>query len=412
MGQKAAGLDFGTTKIAALIGDVDEESNSNTKIVGVGKAPPEGLDGSRLSNPRKAASEVRKALGQAQEMASTEIDFLYAGIGPSQLTRREASGTVSIRRRKSIIDQEDVERCLEVAKPDRLPRGQRVIEITPLQFSVDGQQGITNPVGMKGRRLDVKLSIFACPENVARNLISCIKSAELQLSRLVPKPVASAEAVLTPMEKKQGVIMMDIGGGNTDVAVFQRNHIRTVYSVPLGGKHITNDLSACLNTTLENAERIKLSEPLLKDQPQGKFLLPEEIEVQDTSENRIKIARSQLKDITAARLEEIFEMSFQAVRESGLKNPTSLRLVLTGGGSLLEDLPAFVENEYGLQVRIASGSANVEGLTDVVQNPIYTTAIGLINYGIKRRRKLPSPFSHPLNQAVSNVERWLKDLFG
>jgi cell division protein FtsA len=373
------GLDIGTTKIAAVIARLDEYNMLN--IAGVGTAPSYGLRRGVVINIEKTVDSIVKAIDQAQLMAGTHVSEVYAGIAGDHIRSINSKGVIAVGGKDKIITASDVERVVDAARAIALPMDREIIHILPQEFIVDDQEGIKNPLGMAGTRLECEVHIVTAASSSVQNIVNCVKRAGHSVHEIVLEPYASSLAVLDDDELDLGVAIMDIGGGTTDIAVFFDGSIRFTSVIGIGGQHVTNDLSHGLRTPMEQAEEIKMKygcamQSLIE---QDELVLVPGIHGRAPRE----IARSVLSAIIEPRLEEMFAMALREFEKSGMYDSIGAGMVLTGGASLLPGTIDLAERILGLPVKI--GIPNVSGgLVETVKSPIYATAVGLIQYAIKR----------------------------
>lgn len=370
-----AAVDIGTTKFCALIG---KQSNENIEITGVGKAEARGIENGSITNGDEATNALQKAIIQAEEMATAKINSVFVNVTGNHLQSQGVTGTVSIAHRDRIIRPADVDRVIDVAMEETGERNGKIVYVAPQQFSVDNQNGITNPVKMRGRRLDVQLEVVTGSATSIRNLTRCVSKMGLEIDQLVPEPIASANAVLTPLERDQGTTLLDIGGSTSGLAMFKNNRMQHSKTIPVGGNHITKDLTAGLNATFETAEKIKISYGIPPTSTGGKFTVEDEIEVPTVSGPSCKIQMSTIREIIGKRIEGLTDRVVAELKETGFHNMTGLGVVITGGSAQLKGLIDFLSHRYSFKVRKNGRPSDIHGLKDVIANPSYATAIGLL----------------------------------
>lgn len=370
------GLDIGTTKIVALVGNV---ANGSIEVVGIGQAPSRGLEKGVVVDIGQTTNSIRKAIRKAEKMADVRIDSVYAGIAGKHIDSINNSGTVSINRSDRVIRSDDVSRVIETAKAiQQVPPEAEMIHIIPRQFIVDGQEGITDPVGMTGTRLEVDVHIVTGASTAVHNVVRCLETLDIGIDQIVLEPLASSYAVLSSAEKELGVVLMDIGGGTTDLAVFRNGDIWFSKVIPIAGEHITNDITVGLQTPLEAAEEIKIQSgtPLVDEVGDD-----ERVEVATVGGDKKKrVSRKKLAKVIEPRVEEIFDLAVQEVEDAGYRDLVPSGVVLTGGTALLKGIVEFANRRYGLPVRRGKNPQGVHGLRDVIESPIYATSVGLLKY--------------------------------
>ncbi len=374
------GLDVGTTKVVALVGNIIDGS---IEIIGLGKAESHGLEKGVVVDIGRTISSIRKAVEEAENMADVKISSVYVGIAGKHITSINNSGTVSINRPDRIITEDDVRRVVETAQAIQLPPESEMIHVIPRQYIVDGQDGITDPVGMTGTRLEVDVHIVTGAITAVHNLVRCVEALGIGIEQIVLEPLASSMAVLSSAEKELGVILMDIGGGTTDISVFRGGDIWFSKVIPIAGEHITNDITVGLQTPIEEAELIKktagtaLVDSVSED---------EKIEVATIGGDEKKmVSRKKLAKIIEPRVEELLDLGMQEVEDAGYRDLVPAGLVLTGGTSLLDGIAEFAAQRYGIPVRRGKIPQGIHGLRDIVESPIYATAIGLLRYAVESR---------------------------
>jgi cell division protein FtsA len=408
-----AGLDVGTTKICALIGEL---SASGVDIIGIGQHPSRGLRKGMVVNIESTVEAIKRAVAEAEQMAGVEIESVYASIGGGHLTGVNSQGVVAIQSRTREVAAPDVERVLEVARDLHLPPDREILHVLTQAFSVDEQDGIREPIGMLGHRLGVGIHLVTGAVAAAQNVVRSVNRAGLTVKDLVLQPLASAESVLTPDERDLGVIVVDVGGGTTDVALFRENAVWHTAVIPLGGDHITNDIAVGLRTPAADAEELK---KLYGCAQTALSLEDETIDVSSIGGRKARVlSRQTLSRIIQARVEEIFALVAKGVRQAGLEDAATGGVVVTGGVSVMEGVPELGESIFDLPVRRGIPKW-VGGFYDRVESPVYATAVGLVLAGARRDRQngtgsgmlgmgegLPG-----VGRAVRRVREWVTQLF-
>ncbi|MEJ5348309.1 MAG: cell division protein FtsA [Desulfosoma sp.] len=367
------GLDLGTTKVCVVVGEMTPEG---IDIVGVGTTPSVGMRGGVVVNIDQTVNAIRKAVSEAERMAGCQISSVYASVGGTHITSLNSHGVIAIKSRE--VTPTDVQRVLEAARAIAMPFDRRVLHVLPQQFIVDDQEGIQDPLGMSGVRLEAKVHIVTGVSSALQNIVKCCERAGLHVLDIVMESLASSESVLDPDEKHLGVALVDMGGGTTDVAVFREQAIRYSSVIGLGGNHITSDISVGLRTAIDEAEKIK--------RQYGCALIdrvdPQEVIAVGSvgGQKPRELARSILAEIIEARVEEILKVTELELIRSGYMEFLHAGVVLTGGVSLLPGIRDLAERVFDLPVRIGI-PYRFGGLGDVVKNPVYATATGLLLYG-------------------------------
>jgi cell division protein FtsA len=375
------GLDIGTTKIAAVIGEVEE--SGGLKIVGLGTAPAEGLKRGVVINLEQTINSIIKAVQDAELMAGVKVDSLYAGIAGDHIRSINSRGVIAVTKAEKEIGQAEIDRAIEAAKTVAIPMDREIIHVLPQEFTVDDQPGIKDPRGMSGTRLEVEVHIVTGSVTSAQNIHRSIKRAGYELLDLVLEPLATSKALLEPEEIELGATLVDIGGGTTNMAIFYDGCIRHTAVISLGGRNVTNDLAIGLRTPVEQAEELKKSYGCAL----SSLTDPEEmIKVPGVGSKEPKeVSRSILAAIIEPRMEEIFSLALREIKKSNFADILASGIVLTGGGSLLEGVEDLAEQVFDMPVRKGKVKG-VSGLLDIAENPMNSTAIGLILYGLNNNK--------------------------
>lgn len=375
-GRIITGLDIGTTKVCAVI--VKEDLNGRLNVMGIGSSPSFGLRKGVVVNIDQTVQSIRQAINEAERMAGVEVESVYVGIAGDHIRSLNSKGVVGISRDDHEITPEDVERAISAAKALALPIDREIIHVIPQEFIVDDQDGIREPVGLSGVRLEVEVHVVTAAVTSAQNIVKSVERAGYQVEEIVLEPLASSLAVLDEDERNLGVALVDLGGGTTDIAMFFEGHIRHTSVVALGGQSVTNDIAIGLRTPPEQAETIKLEHGTAMSSMIDKN---ETLTVPGVG-GRVPrvISRSVLADIIQPRMEEILNLTYQEMQKSDLLNLMAAGAVITGGGALLSGVVELSEYLWNLPVKMGVPKY-LGGLTDTVRNPIYSTAVGLTLYG-------------------------------
>ncbi|MGH7473273.1 MAG: cell division protein FtsA [Candidatus Methylomirabilales bacterium] len=366
------GLDIGTTKICAIVAEVTEDGTVN--VVGVGSSPSRGLRKGVVVNIESTVESIKKAVEEAELMAAVQINSVYTGIAGSHIAGENSRGVVALKKQE--VTRLDVQRAVDTARSVAvLPSDRRILHVLPREFMVDDQDGIREPLGMSGSRLEVDVHIITGAVTSAQNIIKSVNRAGLDVVDMVLQPLASSEAVLTPEERELGVAMVDLGGGTTDLALFAEGSIRHTAVLPIGGQHLTTDLAIGLRTPQAEAERLKIRKgvalvELAKDD--------EMVEVPGVGDRPARtLCRKLVAEIIEPRVEEMFDLVRREIMRTGYEGILAAGVVITGGTSMLEGMLEAAERVLDLPVR--RGVPNgVGGLRDIVSNPMYATGVGLI----------------------------------
>ncbi|MBI4300852.1 MAG: cell division protein FtsA [Chloroflexi bacterium] len=373
-----AAIDVGTTKICTLIAEVN--GDYEIQITGVGVAPAQGLRKGIVVNIDETIESIQSSVDKAERASGNRILSAYVGIAGSHISSLNNRGVIAISRNDRLITREDVTRVLESARTISIPSNREVLHVIPRSYILDGQEGVKNPVGMHGYRLDVETHIVTGAVTSIQNLTKCVTSLGVEVEDLVLEPIASAEAILTDEEKEMGVAVVDIGGGTTDLAIFMESSIWHTAVLPVGGYHLTNDIAIGLRTPFASAEEIKL---------RYGYALPELVDAEEeihspgfASTNGRRIRRRHLCEVIKARLEEMLSMVAIEIKRSGYDAMLPAGVVLTGGTSNLLGIDNLASDVLELPVRVG-GPKGIIGVTESLQNPAFATSVGLLLWGIK-----------------------------
>jgi cell division protein FtsA len=401
------GLDIGTTKVCAIVGEVTDEG---IDIIGIGTAPSKGLRKGVVINIDATVQSIKRAIEEAELMAGCEISTVYAGIAGGHIQGVNSQGIVAVNKEKE-IREEDLVRVMDAARAVTIPMDREVIHVLPQQYVVDGQSGIKEPLGMSAVRLEAKVHIVSGAATSVQNILKSCQRCNLHVAEIVLEQLASAEAVLADDEKELGVAIVDIGGGTTDLAIFHDGAIVHSAVLALGGNHLTNDIAMGLRTPLADAETIKKRHgcalvTMIADE--------ERIEVPTVGgRNPREISRKILGEIIEPRMEEIFVLVKREIQKSGYAELMASGVVITGGSSALDGLTDLAEDVLKLPVRRGQPKG-VGGLVDVVRGPMFATGVGLVLYGSKHRQgaeeKAPKQ-GGAFSSIGRKVQAWFKEVF-
>ena len=405
-GDVLVGLDIGTTKICAIVGDLTDEG---IDIIGIGTHPSKGLRKGVVVNIDATVASIKRAIEEAEHMAGCEISTVYTGIAGGHIKAFPSHGVVSVKDKE--VRPQDVDRVIEQAKAVAIPLDREVIHVLPQEFIVDDQDGVKDPIGMSGVRLEARALIVTGAVSSAQNIVKCAQRTGLNVSDIVLQPLASSLATLCEDEKELGVCLVDIGGGTTDIAIFHDGAIRHTAVISLGGNHITNDVAIGLRTPTHEAERIKkqYGHANAKKVDGG-----ETIEVPSVGGGAPRIlSRHILAEIIEPRVEEIFMLVQHEIQKAGMEELLASGVVITGGSTLLEGMAEMAEEVLGMPVRRGM-PRHIGGLVDVVKSPMYATAVGLVIYGAKQR--LGSPYfkireENVYRKVKDRMKQWLGEIF-
>ncbi len=402
-GQLIAGLDIGTTKVCAILGEVGTEG---VEIVGAGSYPSKGLRKGVVVNIEDTVNSIKMAVAEAELMAGCEITAVYAGIAGDHIKCINSHGVIAIKDRE--VSQDDIDRVLDAARAVAIPMDREVIHILPQEYMLDDQDGVRDPLGMSGVRLEARVHIITGAVTAIQNIIKCIRSAGLDVRDVVLESLASSAAVLTPEEKDLGAGLIDFGGGTTDLAIFSGNYMRHSHVLALGGNHLTSDISIGLRTPMAEAENIKISHGCCRDTTIKKG---ETIEVLGVGGRKSRIiSRRILAEILEPRVEEIFELVKGEIIKVNCQDLMTSGVVITGGSALLPGICEVTEQIFNLPARIGYPS-KVGGLLDTVNNPMFATGVGLVLYGaqVENHEGFSGGNSGTFNGVLARIKQWFRE---
>jgi len=400
------GLDIGTTKICAIVGEVTPEGNID--IVGIGTHPSKGMRKGVVINIESTVASIKNAVQEAELMAGCEITHVYAGIAGGHIKGFNSHGIVAVKERE--VSQTDINRVIDAARAIAIPLDREVIHILPQEYIIDEQDGIREPLGMSGVRLEAKVHIVTGAVTSAQNIVKCAQRCGLTVADIVLEQLASSEAVLSQDEKDLGVALIDIGGGTTDIAIWSGGSIVHTSVLAVGGDHITSDIAVGLRTPMDDAERIKqkygcaLSSMVEQD---------ETIEVPSVGGRKPRtLSRKILTEIIEPRIEEMFSLVQQEIQRTGFEDLLASGVVITGGATMLAGVAEVAEDILGLPVRVGMPT-QVGGLVDVVKSPVYATGVGLVLYGRDHegQRFFKVREENVYRKVKTRMRSWLGELF-
>ncbi len=404
------GLDLGTTKICALIAEV--QAGGLVNILGVGVKPSKGLRKGVVVNIENTIESVKAAVAEAERMAGVHVGSVFAGIAGGHIKGLNSHGVIAVSRKDKEISQEDVDRVIDAAKAIALPLDREVIHVIPQEFIVDSQDGIKEPVGMSGVRLEAEVHIVTGAVTSVQNIIKSVERAGYAVEDIVLQPLASAEAVLTPDERELGVILVDIGGGTTDIAIFIEGSLWHSSVIAIGGNQLTADVAIGLRTPNHEAEEIKRKYgcALVSQVDEGQEIMVPGV----GGRPQRSLLRRELAEIIQPRMEEIFELVDMEIKKNGFEEKAAAGVVLTGGASLLAGTEALAEEILKVPVRVGVPK-NITGLIDSVTAPQFATAVGLVHFGAQSRPAGRHPrFDNERNlfhRTLERMKEWFSDYF-
>ncbi|MBS0359344.1 MAG: cell division protein FtsA [Proteobacteria bacterium] len=398
------GLDIGTSKIVTIVGQITPDEQ--IEIIGIGSHPSRGLKRGVVVDIESTMQSIQAAAAEAELMAGCEIHSAFTGIAGNHVRGLNSHGIVAIRDYE--VSQADVDRVIEAAQAVAIPADQRILHVLPQEFIIDNQEGIREPIGMSGVRLEAKVHMVSAALSAAQNIIKCVRQCGLDVGDIILEQLASSHAVLTDDEKELGVCIVDIGAGTTDIAIFTNGAIRHTAIIPIAGDQVTNDIAIALRTSTQAAEEIKIEYGSALPEMAGHN---ERISVPGVSgrPNR-DISKRNLADVIEARYEELFRLIQGEIRRSGLEDLIPAGYVLTGGAAKLHGVVELAEAVFDLPVRLGVPQY-VSGLSEVTSNPIYATGVGLLLYGYQQQKQGTSSSRMLSNGGAKGMWLRVKDWF-
>jgi cell division protein FtsA len=368
------GLDIGTSKVVAIVGEINPEGT--LEIIGIGSHSSRGLKKGVVINIDSTVQSIQRAVEEAELMAGCQIHSVYAGIAGNHIRSLNSHGIVAIRDRE--VFQPDIERVIDAAQAVAIPADQKILHILPQEYVIDNQEGVKEPLGMSGVRLEAKVHLVTCAVNAAQNIEKCIRQCGLEVDDIILEQLASSHAVLTEDEKELGVCLVDIGGGTSDIAIYTEGAIRHTAVIPIAGDQVTNDVAMALRTPTPHAEEIKIKYACALASLAGEN---ETIQVPSVGDRQDRsLSRQALAEVVEPRYEELFNLIQAELRRSGFEHLIAAGIVLTGGTSKMEGVVELAEEIFHMPVSIGKPRC-FSGLADIVRNPVYATAVGLLQYG-------------------------------
>ncbi|WP_421773856.1 cell division protein FtsA [Gracilimonas sp.] len=410
------GLDIGTTKICAIVASIDEQERIH--ILGVGKAQSDGLNRGVVVNIDKTVNAIKDAIAQAELASGIQVNSVNVGIAGDHIRSMRSKGVITINNKDNEITAKDVERLLEDCQRIMLPTDQQILHVIPQEFVVDGQDGISDPVGMSGMRMEAEVHIITGLVSAAKNIYRCVERAGYQVADIILEPLASSYSVLDEEEKEAGVVLVDIGGGTTDVAIFQDNTIRHTAVIAIAGQKVTDDIRLGLSVLDDQAETLK------RKHGESYADLIEEDEVITVpgiaGRPPKEITKSILAKIVQARMEEILEIVGIEIKRSGYADSMSAGVVITGGGSLVKNVCPLANEILGLDAKVGIPLGITGGLKEEVNSPIYATGVGLVMHALRsgtanNQTMMPSSskgtnVEQVMQKITNRMKSWFKEL--
>lgn len=406
MEETIVALDVGTTKICTLVGEVSEDGV--LRVVGTGIAPSRGLKKGVVVSVEEATAAIAQSLARAEEASGYEIRRAYVGVAGSHIASLNSKGVAAISRGPRGVIPEDMERAMEAAQAIALPQNREIIHAIPRGYTIDGEDGIKNPQGLQGFRLEVEAHLVTGAITPLQNLMKCVQAAGLEVIELVLEPLAAGEAVLTSAEKEMGVILVDIGGGTSDLGIFIDGSAWHTMVLAVGGNHFTNDLAVGLRTPFSVAEEIKIRHGHTLSEAVGGEEVIDVAAFGSNASGRRTIFRKRLAQILEARIEELFDLIMKEIKRSGYDGLLPAGAVLCGGSALLPGIEEFASRALDLPVRVGHPQG-AEGIEEEIAAPAYAASVGLLLWGFRKTREpeygLPRPRTIP-----RRLRHWLRAL--
>ena len=400
------GLDIGTSKVVAIVGEI--KPDGEIEVIGIGSHPSRGLKKGVVVNIESTVQSIHRAVEEAELMAGCQIHSVHTGIAGSHIRSLNSHGIVAIKDKE--VTPSDVERVIDAARAVAIPADQKILHILPQEFIIDDQEGIMEPVGMSGVRLEARVHMVTGAVSAAQNIIKCVRRCGLEADDLVLEQLSSSYAVLTEDEKELGVCLVDIGGGTTDIAVFTEGAIRHTAVIPIAGDQVTNDIAVALRTPTQHAEDIKIKYACALTQLARN---DQTIEVPSIGERPPRrLSRQTLAEVVEPRYEELLNLVQAELRRSGFEDLIAGGVVITGGSAKMEGLIELAEEVFHMPVRLGVPQY-VTGLGDVLQNPVYSTGVGLLLFGHKNRaaRMEELPASGGVKAVWERMKSWFQGNF-
>ena len=400
------GLDIGTSKVLALVAELNQDGS--IEVVGLGSHSSKGMKKGVVVNIESTVQSIQRAIEEAELMAGNQINSVFVGIAGSHIRSLNSHGIVAIKDNE--VMSADLDRVIEAAQAVAIPADQRVLHVLPQQYLIDNQEGIREPLGMSGVRLEAKVHLVTCAVNAVQNIEKCIRRCGLEVENVILEQLASSYAVLTEDERDLGVCLVDIGGGTTDVAIFVEGSIEHTGVIPIAGDQVTNDIAMALRTPTQHAEDIKIRYACALAQLAG---AEERIKVPSVGDRPPRdLSRQALAEVVEHRYDELFTLVQAEIRRSGLEDLIPAGIVLTGGTSRMEGAVELAEEIFHMPVRVGYPQS-ISGLKDILRNPIYSTGVGLLHHGAENFDNYHSSLHTPggISRLLDNLKNWLQENF-
>jgi cell division protein FtsA len=395
------GIDIGTTKVCALVGELRQ---GPIQIIGLGQEPAKGMRRGMIVDVSQATMAIASAVEKAEQTSGYDLSQAFVSMAGEHISSTNSHGVVAVGRNDNGVSLEDVERALDAAQAIPLPHNREIVHMVPRAYTLDDQKDVRSPIGLHGYRLEVESHIVTASTPALKNLKATTDNVGIQVEDFVLNALASAESVLAPSEREMGVIVADIGGGTTDIALYVQGGVWHTKVIPVAGFHITNDIAIGLRVPYETAELVKLR---YGDCRPGEIDPGIVFNVEPFGGDKIQVGRKDLAHVIEARVEEIFTMILQEVRRSGYDGLLPAGIVLTGGSSQLRGIAAIARNVLGVPARVAKPK-NLEGLVDALQSPAYATSVGLLDWAISGQNLYrPRPKKREFGRKIGGIFRAL-----
>jgi cell division protein FtsA len=409
MENNIVGLDIGTTKVCAVVAARDEHGRVN--ILGIGRSASDGITRGVVTHIDRTTNAISNAIAEAQAQAGVAIRSVIVGIAGDHIQSFQSRGVIAISGPEQEVTQADIDRLIEDTKRVALPSDRKIIHVIPQEFIIDGQDGVYDPLGMSGVRMEANVHIITGLVSAAQNIYKCVQRAGLEVADMVLEPLASSYAVLDDEEKEVGIALLDVGGGTTDLAVFEERTIRHTAVIGIAGRKVTDDIRKALGVLNEQAERLKMEH--------GFAYVPSVVDNQPIvlpgvgGRAPIEIDKKLLAQIIQPRMEEIFEIAALEIKRSGYSKHLSGGVVLTGGGALIKGTADLAREVLGMPVKIGIPSGFSGGLIREIENPAYATAVGLVYHGLKYQGRAPegaTPKQKTVGSFAVKIKQWFDQL--
>jgi len=400
------GLDIGTSKISVAVGEITLDNQLS--IVGVGNQPARGMDKGGVNDLNLVIQSIQRAINEAELMADCHITSVYLGISGKHISCQNENGMVPINDKE--VMQDDVDNVIHTARSVPISAERRMLHVLPQEYSIDCQDGIKSPIGMSGVRMEAKVHIVTCANDMAKNIVKCVERCDLKADQLIFSALASSYAILTDDEKELGICIVDMGAGTMDIAVFTGGALRHTAVIPVAGNQVTSDIAKIFRTPLSHAEDIKVQYACALRQMVS---MEENIEVPSVGGRPARsMSRHTLAEVVEPRYQELFELIQEELRESGLEDQIAAGYVLTGGTAKMEGVVEFAEEVFQMPVRVAK-PFDVCGLKEYVNDPTYSTVVGLLHYGMQahQQKNKAQKKSESVKSIGSKVLAWFKGEF-